>query len=79
MDTGEEIAKERNFWFACYTFHPETTIYLPEGFEPELPEEKSTSLGIVPPVAAILFALAASKKKTDKEIKLIEQRKYINE
>ncbi len=64
LATGDEIVKERDFWFAWYAFHPETTIYLPEGFEPELPEEgKSTPLGIVAPAVAILFALAASKKR----------------
>lgn len=30
VDTGEEIVKERDFWFAWYAFHPETKIY---GFE----------------------------------------------
>ncbi len=25
--TGEEIIKERGFWFAWYAFHPETTLY----------------------------------------------------
>lgn len=27
LDTGEEIAKERGFWFAWYAFHPETELY----------------------------------------------------
>jgi len=26
-DTGEEIVKERDFWFAWYAFHPDTTVY----------------------------------------------------
>lgn len=26
-DTGEEIVKERDFWFAWYAFHPETQLY----------------------------------------------------
>lgn len=26
-DNGEEIVKERDFWFAWYAFHPETTVY----------------------------------------------------
>ncbi|NYT19929.1 MAG: DUF3179 domain-containing protein, partial [Methanosarcinales archaeon] len=32
LDTGEELVKERDFWFAWYAFHPETELYLPEGF-----------------------------------------------
>jgi hypothetical protein len=27
QDTGEEIVKERDFWFAWYAFHPETGLY----------------------------------------------------
>ena len=27
VDTGEEIIKERDFWFAWYAFHPETGLY----------------------------------------------------
>ena len=27
LDTGEEIVKERDFWFAWYAFHPETDLY----------------------------------------------------
>jgi hypothetical protein len=27
LDTGEEIVKERDFWFAWYAFHPSTTVY----------------------------------------------------
>jgi hypothetical protein len=27
VDTGEEIVKERDFWFAWYAFHPETSLY----------------------------------------------------
>ena len=27
LDTGEEIVKERDFWFAWYAFHPETELY----------------------------------------------------
>lgn len=26
-DTGEEIVKERDFWFAWYAFHPDTELY----------------------------------------------------
>jgi hypothetical protein len=27
LDSGEEIIKERDFWFAWYAFHPETLVY----------------------------------------------------
>ena len=27
IDSGEEIVKERDFWFAWYAFHPETQVY----------------------------------------------------
>lgn len=27
LETGEEIVKERDFWFAWYAFHPETGLY----------------------------------------------------
>ena len=27
LDNGEEIVKERDFWFAWYAFHPETELY----------------------------------------------------
>lgn len=27
VDTGEELVKERDFWFAWYAFHPETGLY----------------------------------------------------
>jgi len=27
VDSGEEIVKERDFWFAWYAFHPETNLY----------------------------------------------------
>lgn len=27
LDTGEEIVKERDFWFAWYAFHPETKLF----------------------------------------------------
>jgi len=27
LDTGEEIIKERDFWFAWYAFHPDTGLY----------------------------------------------------
>jgi len=27
LDTGEEIVKERDFWFAWYAFHPNTSLY----------------------------------------------------
>jgi len=27
LETGEEIVKERDFWFAWYAFHPETELY----------------------------------------------------
>lgn len=30
LDTGKEIVKERDFWFAWYAFHPETSLF---GFE----------------------------------------------
>ena len=26
-ETGEEIVKERDFWFAWYAFHPDTLVY----------------------------------------------------
>ena len=26
-DNGEEIVKERDFWFAWYAFHPDTELY----------------------------------------------------
>lgn len=29
LDSGEEIVKERDFWFAWYAFHPNTELYLP--------------------------------------------------
>ena len=32
LDTQEEIVKERDFWFAWYAFHPETSLY---GVEPQ--------------------------------------------
>ena len=28
-ETGEEIVKERDFWFAWYAFHPDTIVYQP--------------------------------------------------
>ena len=28
-DTGEKIVKERDFWFAWYAFHPDTSLYEP--------------------------------------------------
>ena len=28
VDTGEEIVKERDFWFAWYAFHPDTELYM---------------------------------------------------
>lgn len=28
LDTGEEIVKERSFWFAWYAFHPETGLFV---------------------------------------------------
>ncbi len=31
VETGEEIIKERDFWFAWYAFHPETTLYEMKG------------------------------------------------
>jgi len=31
VDSGEEIVKDRGFWFAWYAFHPETELY---GVEP---------------------------------------------
>ncbi len=27
LDTGEEVVKERDFWFAWYAFHPDTALY----------------------------------------------------
>jgi hypothetical protein len=27
VETGEEIVKERDFWFAWYAFHPDTLLY----------------------------------------------------
>lgn len=30
-DTGQELASTRAFWFAWYTFHPETTVFRAEG------------------------------------------------
>jgi len=27
LESGEEIVKERDFWFAWYAFHPDTTLY----------------------------------------------------
>lgn len=27
LETGEELVKERDFWFAWYAFHPETTVF----------------------------------------------------
>ena len=29
LDNGEEIVKERDFWFAWYAFHPDTNVYEP--------------------------------------------------
>ncbi len=29
LDTGEEIVKDRGFWFAWYAFHPDTDLYIP--------------------------------------------------
>ena len=31
IESGEEIVKEREFWFAWYAFHPETLLYVDEG------------------------------------------------
>ena len=28
IETGEEIVKERDFWFAWYAFHPDTELYI---------------------------------------------------
>jgi len=30
LASGDEIVKERDFWFAWYAFHPDTFLYLPE-------------------------------------------------
>lgn len=30
IESGEEIVKEREFWFAWYAFHPETLLYVDE-------------------------------------------------
>ena len=27
LETGEEVVKDRGFWFAWYAFHPETELY----------------------------------------------------
>lgn len=32
LETGEDIVKERDFWFAWYAFHPDTTVF---GFQEE--------------------------------------------
>ncbi|MBP2029905.1 hypothetical protein J2755_000839 [Methanohalophilus levihalophilus] len=45
-DTGEEIVKERDFWFAWYAFHPDTQVYLPEG--EELPPAEETPANATP-------------------------------
>ena len=29
LETGEEIVKDRGFWFAWYAFHPDTELYVP--------------------------------------------------
>jgi hypothetical protein len=28
LETGEEVVKERDFWFAWYAFHPDTELYM---------------------------------------------------
>ena len=30
LDTGDEIVKERDFWFAWYAFHPDTELFEPK-------------------------------------------------
>jgi plastocyanin len=40
IDTGEEIVKERDFWFAWYAFHPDTKLYEVEEPEPEITIEE---------------------------------------
>jgi len=29
LDSGDEIVKARDLWFAWHAFHPETVMYLP--------------------------------------------------
>lgn len=64
VETGEEIVKERDFWFAWYAFHPDTELYLSEITETEKAEEKEIPIGTLIPLIAILFALRVNKKRT---------------
>ncbi|WP_052721346.1 DUF3179 domain-containing protein [Methanococcoides methylutens] len=65
LETGEEIVKERDFWFAWYAFHPETELYLPEGVVPEPPEEKQdVPLGPIVPLLSVSIAFAVLRKIT---------------
>ncbi|MEL4304585.1 DUF3179 domain-containing protein [Methanococcoides sp. LMO-2] len=65
QDTGEEIIKERDFWFAWYAFHPETELYLPEGVVPEPPEEdQDVPLGPIVPLLSVSIAFAVLRKIT---------------
>ena len=66
LDTGEEIVKERDFWFAWYAFHPETEVYLQEGEElpPVELDEPSAPLGIaMTPLALIMAFLIILRRK----------------
>ncbi|SES86394.1 Protein of unknown function [Methanococcoides vulcani] len=65
QDTGEEIVKERDFWFAWYAFHPETELYLPEGVVLEPPEDEQDS-PLSPTIAllSVAIAFAILRKKT---------------
>jgi hypothetical protein len=65
LDTGEEIVKERDFWFAWYAFHPETELYLPEGVVIEPPEdEQETPLSPYIALLSVAIAFAVLRKKT---------------
>ncbi len=67
IDTGEEIVKERDFWFAWYAFHPETELYLPEdvNLEPfEGETEQSAALGhILTPMAIFMVFFVFFRKR----------------
>ena len=53
-DTGEEIVKERDFWFAWYAFHPDAQVYLPEGEELPPAEEGDSA---ATPLGSLLMPL----------------------
>ncbi|WP_406669996.1 DUF3179 domain-containing protein [Methanolobus sp. ZRKC4] len=67
LDTGEEIVKERDFWFAWYAFHPETELYLPEDatLEPfEEETEPSAPLGhILTPISIFMAFFVFFRKR----------------